>query len=155
MSKLKKQFKKLEEGQKKYQKLVREQQAICPHVSKKGSSKLGTVYDKDGIKVADCKKCGATVIVDEELLNKNSVAMSAGVIKSALSELKARTHKGDISIDDETLKLISKFETEVLGDLPEFMEAATEGINKEKKHKKKHKKDKKKKKKENQRSRWM
>jgi hypothetical protein len=151
MSKLKEQLKELEKQQKKYQKLIVQQQSTCPHVSKKGKRWL-EVFTENGIKKARCKKCNAVVLVDDELLTKDSVELSTNVVRAALSELKAKNHTKQLDLDSNTLKLIAEFDSNILADLPAFMETVNKGGLEQKTKKKKKKKNKNKKR--NKRSRW-
>jgi len=152
MSSLKKQLKKLEQQQKKLNETIRLEQATCPHVNKRGKSKLEPFQDGDVLK-GKCKRCGEIVILDKEFLTLDMLTSSADVIKSALAEVRAAVHVGKIKLDDATMKMISEFDAEVLRELPNTVTAITKAGSK--KDKKKGKKDKKgKKKNKNKRERW-
>jgi hypothetical protein len=145
---LKKLNKKIKKQQELYQNAIRAEQAHCPHVSKKGKTKLVEFTD-EGIRKGRCKRCGEVVILDRELLSKDSLEMSTNIVKTALAELRAAVHIGKIELDDRTLETITRFDSEVLRELPQAMAQMTEKSGGKKKNK-----DKKKKKKENKRRRW-
>jgi len=151
---LKEQLKRMEKEQKKYQKLIKASQSLCPHVKKNGKTRLGDSFTENGIEMRICDKCGAKVIVDADVLSAESVALSTAVVRTALAEIRAQEKMGKIKINDETMKLMADFDTEILADLSEFMSTSATGGKKKKKDKKRKKKDKKDKKKHNDRRRW-
>jgi len=145
MPNLKKQMKKIQREQERLEEIIRLQQSTCPHVSKKGKSKLVEFQDGDVLK-GRCKRCGDVVILDKNYLgDKELLKSSTEIVKTMLAELRAAARTGKIRIDDDTLGLIVKFDAEILRDLPQTFEVITtsEGG-----------KGKKKKKKKNKRERW-
>lgn len=146
MPSLKKQMKKIQKQQERLNEIIRLKQATCPHVSKKGKTRL-VRFEEDGVEKGRCKKCGEVVILDKEFLSQDMLTSSAEVIKSALAEIRAAAHVGKIRLKDDTLQAISSFDAEVLRDLPTtLVQIASAGSEKKKKKKGK--------KKENKRMRW-
>jgi hypothetical protein len=156
MSNLKKQLKKLQQQQKKLNEVIRLEQATCPHIGKNGKTKL-VPFVEDEVRKGRCKKCGEVVILDSEYLTQDILSSSADVIKTALAEVRAAVHVGKIKLDDETMRMISTFDAEVLRELPSTIADITRAGSKKDKKKKdkgKGKKGKKSKKKNNKRERW-
>lgn len=147
-----KELKRFEKMQKEMQELQRKQQAICPHVSKKGKPWIQEIHTGEDIRKGRCRKCGAVIIIDEEVLSADALRLNVEIMQSALAELRAAAVNGKINLDDKILRLIQQFGSEILPELPETMEALHTIVSK-RKGKKKNKKDKKKNKKKNVRRR--
>jgi len=143
-NKLKHQLKQLRKQQEKYQEAVALQQATCPHISKKGNSWLVPFTDVDKVEKGRCKKCGAVIYIDQHLLGGDSLKMSTNVVKSVLAEIRAANREGKIELNDSEMDLITRFDAQILSELPKTIESLTQASKKKKKDKGK-KKDKKKK----------
>lgn len=157
MKDIKEVLKKMKKDQTRFQNIMKQFRSVCPHVKKNGETRLES-FEDGGINKGKCSKCGDVVITDNQLLNHDSVTMSVAVVRSILAELRAQVHTKKIRLDSETLDLISKFDAEILADLPDFMAASTNECNKDKSNKKgknkKHKHGKGKNRNKNQRQRW-
>lgn len=144
MSSWKKQMKKIQRQQQRLNEMIRLEQASCPHVSKKGKTWLEIYQDGDVVK-GRCRKCRDVVIMDREYLTEDMLSSSVDIIKSALAEIRAAARVGKVRLDDDTVQMMSKFDAEILRDLPSTLGQITQAGGKKKKKKKK---------KANKRKRW-
>jgi hypothetical protein len=151
MSSLKKQMKKLQKQQKRLNEVIRLEQATCPHINKRGKTKL-VKFDDGGVTKGRCKKCGEVIILDTDFLTQEMLHSSADVVKSALAEIRAAVHVGKIKLDEDTMRMITTFDAEVLRELPSTLAEIMKVSTGKKKNKKKDKK--KDKKKQNKRIRY-